>query len=69
MTDVKVYYHYGEAARIGPLGAWEVGDNVTVPALPGKFGGPDRPEFEGVVTLVGADGMANVGLRPADETL
>lgn len=61
MSDVTVYFHNGpHGANIGPLGAWAVGDRVTVPPRGPKLGDSGMPGFEGVVTHLDEDGMARV---------
>jgi hypothetical protein len=57
-----VIFHMGAGAIIGPAGAWESGDRVTIPARGPKHGDDGLPEFDGVVNGIAIDGLARVAV-------
>lgn len=64
---VLVFFHNGpSSAMVGPLGAYEMGDEVTVPPRGPKFGDQGLPGFTGTVTDVYTDGAVTVTAPLAD---
>lgn len=63
--EPKVYMRPGpHSVLIGPMGAWQVGDTVAVPARAPRTtdgGDPGSPAFDGVVRRITPDGLALVG--------
>lgn len=67
MSDVLVFFHNGPSnAMVGPLGAYEMGDEVAVPPRAPKFGDKGLPGFTGTVTQIATDGAATVTAPLAD---
>ena len=68
--EPKVYMRNGPASVLaGPMGAWQAGDRVSVPARAPRTtdgGDPGSPAFEGVVRRITPDGLAWIG--PEDDS-
>jgi hypothetical protein len=68
MPEPFVYLGAEGTARIGPRGAWKVGDRVTIPTrILGFPHHEQRLGFEGVVRTVDPDGVARVSRVREDE--
>jgi hypothetical protein len=67
--EPKVFMRNGPtSALIGPFGAWQIGDRVSVPARAPRTtdgGDPGSPAFDGVVRRVQPDGLAWAGPEEA----
>jgi hypothetical protein len=55
-----VVFHLGSGAVIGPCGAWQKGDRVTIPSRGPKHGDKGLTGFDGIVSGVALDGLARV---------